>query len=68
LRHRTLTPFAQRALVIVSKIIQSVANQVEFDNEKEQYMIAANDIIQGSMPQMLGFLNNLINKIESSGM
>jgi len=65
IKEKENTPFVQRALVVVSKIIQSIANQVEFDKEKEPYLINANSVVQESMPQMLGFLNNLMMKISS---
>lgn len=54
----------QRALIIVSKILQSIANQVEFDPKKDPYMEPANDVIQWCMPQMLTFLHHLMSKID----
>ncbi len=45
----------QRALVLISKILQAIASQVEFEGEKEPYMIPANDFVKDNMPGLMGF-------------
>jgi len=63
---KEVPPHAQKALIVVSKIVQSIANQLEFEPTKESFMISANEIIQNSMPQMLTFLNNLMTSIDKA--
>jgi len=60
---KNVTPTSQRTLVISSKILQAIANQVEFE---EPHLLAANELIQNSMPQMLAFLNNLMTRLDKS--
>jgi len=54
-----ITPQTQRDLVLISKILQSMASQVEFEGEKEPYMVPANEFVKQSMPSLLGFFQNL---------
>jgi len=60
---KNVTPTTQRTLVIASKVLQSIANQIEFD---EPHMSPANELIQNSMPGMLAFLNNLMTRLDKS--
>jgi len=66
IKERDMTVHVQRSLILCSKVLQSIANQVEFDIDKEPHMTPANQIVQDSMPQMLGFLNKLMMKIVSA--
>jgi len=50
-----------RTLVLASKIVQGISNQVEFDNEKEQYMIPANEFVFHNTPRMMHFLRDLMS-------
>jgi len=54
-----VTQQTQRALVLISKVLQSIASQVEFEGEKEPYMIPANEFVKASMPPLLGFFQKL---------
>jgi len=49
----------QRVLVLISKVLQSIASQVEFEGEKEPYMIPANEFVKCNMPQLMGFFQKL---------
>jgi len=53
---RDMSPDAQRALILVSKLVQSIANQSEFDGQKEAFMLPANNFVQDNVPQMLAFM------------
>jgi len=54
---------AQRALILISKIIQNIANQVEFEGgEKETYMTITNEFVQDNMPLMMAFLTKLVSE------
>lgn len=50
-----ITMHTQRALVLISKVLQAIASQVEFEGEKEPYMIPANDFVKDNMPALMGF-------------
>eukprot|EP01114_Cavostelium_apophysatum_P009218 TRINITY_DN22318_c0_g1_i2.p1 TRINITY_DN22318_c0_g1~~TRINITY_DN22318_c0_g1_i2.p1 ORF type:complete len:325 (+),score=48.57 TRINITY_DN22318_c0_g1_i2:110-976(+) len=67
-KDKKLTANSQRSLITVSKILQSIANQVEFDQQKDAHMAPANALIQDSMPHMLAFLTNLMMKVDSTSM
>eukprot|EP01112_Ceratiomyxa_fruticulosa_P013951 TRINITY_DN3958_c0_g1_i1.p1 TRINITY_DN3958_c0_g1~~TRINITY_DN3958_c0_g1_i1.p1 ORF type:complete len:612 (+),score=150.03 TRINITY_DN3958_c0_g1_i1:172-2007(+) len=54
------SPKARRSLILVSKILQNLANQVEFGN-KEEYMCIMNGFITGNMVQMNNLLDILAN-------
>jgi len=54
-----VTTQTQRALVLISKVLQSIASQVEFEGEKEPYMIPANEFVKDNMPPLLGFFQKL---------
>jgi hypothetical protein len=49
----------QRALVLISKVLQSIASQVEFEGEKEPYMIPANGFVKDNMPPLMAFFQRL---------
>jgi len=53
---------AQRALILISKVIQGIANQVEFDGEKEPYMVPINTFVKDQFPEMMGFITNIVEK------
>jgi len=57
---KTLTEQTQRGLVLVSKILQNIANNVEFQGEKEPYMMKTNGFVLEQMPEMLFFLHTLL--------
>jgi len=61
---KNVTLTSQKSLVLVSKILQSIANQVEFDLEKDTHMGPANALVQSSMPQMMSFLDKLMHRID----
>jgi len=50
-----------RALVLVSKVLQNIASQIEFDGEKEPYMIPVNEFVKANMPTMMGFFQRLVS-------
>jgi len=52
----------QRALVLISKILQSIANQVELQGAKEAYMTTTNQFVLDQMPHMMAFLHNLMDE------
>jgi len=54
-----VTTQTQRALVLISKVLQSIASQVEFEGEKEPYMIPANEFVKDNMPPLLAFFQKL---------
>eukprot|EP00026_Physarum_polycephalum_P005719 Phypoly_transcript_05756.p1 GENE.Phypoly_transcript_05756~~Phypoly_transcript_05756.p1 ORF type:complete len:548 (+),score=128.32 Phypoly_transcript_05756:134-1777(+) len=49
---------ARRSLILVSKILQNLANQVEFGS-KEEYMKIMNSFITGNMQTMATFVDHL---------
>ncbi len=49
----------QRALVLISKVLQAIASQVEFEGEKEPYMIPANEFVKDNMPSLLAFFHTV---------
>jgi len=51
---------ARRSLILVSKILQNLANQVEFGS-KEDYMCIMNSFITGNMVAMTTFVDQLAN-------
>jgi len=54
---------AQRTFILISKIIQSIANQVEFeDGEKSAYMAVTNEFVQANVPSMMAFLTRLVSE------
>eukprot|EP01129_Flabellula_baltica_P011087 TRINITY_DN4781_c0_g1_i1.p1 TRINITY_DN4781_c0_g1~~TRINITY_DN4781_c0_g1_i1.p1 ORF type:complete len:398 (+),score=82.68 TRINITY_DN4781_c0_g1_i1:39-1232(+) len=48
---------ARKFLTTISKVVQNIANGVEFS--KELYMIPLNDMVNEYIPRMQAFLNNL---------
>jgi len=54
----------QRALVLISKVLQSIASQVEFEGEKEPYMIPANGFVKDNMPPLMAFFQRLADGID----
>jgi len=57
---KKLTPADQRALVLVSKVIQNLANGVEFGG-KEPYMVPLNSFLKQYRPKFEEFLSSLAN-------
>lgn len=53
-------PKARRSLILVSKILQNLSNQVEF-GAKEEYMYIMNPFITGNMDAMAKFVDELAN-------
>lgn len=51
----------QRALILTSKILQSIGNQMEFE-EKENFLVSANDFIRDHMSKMYAFVSTLMVK------
>ena len=45
--------------MLVTKVLQAIASQVEFEGEKEEYMIPTNDFVIDNIPQMLAFFHAL---------
>jgi hypothetical protein len=54
-----LSTQAQRALILTSKILQSIGNQMEFE-EKENFLIGANDFVRDHMSKMYAFVSTLM--------
>jgi len=52
------TPGLRRTLILISKVIQNLANELEF-GDKEAYMMPMNVFIQQNIPRMKEFLTNL---------
>ena len=48
-------------MILVSKIFQNIANQVEFDGDKESYMLCFNEFVQKTTPSMMAFVSSLMN-------
>ncbi|KAL9642180.1 hypothetical protein ABK040_007183 [Willaertia magna] len=55
------TKNAQRTLMLISKILQQTANQIEFSEKKEQYMVPANQFIKEEMVGLNHFLEEVCN-------
>ncbi len=53
-----VTPEARRKLVLIGKILQNLANGIEF-TDKEQYMKLTNDFIRKNQPKITQFLHDL---------
>jgi len=58
-----LTPGAQRCLILISKVMQNIANQVDFDGAKEPYMVPLNEFVQDHMPRFLAFVASLLGEV-----
>lgn len=48
----------RRALILISKVVQNVANEVEF-GDKEAYMMPMNGFIKEYIPRMKHFLGDI---------
>lgn len=49
-----------RALVISSKILQAMGNEVEFSDEKDKSMMICNRFVRKNMPQWRAFFHKLM--------
>uniref|UniRef100_A0A7S3DCA9 Ras GTPase-activating protein n=1 Tax=Palpitomonas bilix TaxID=652834 RepID=A0A7S3DCA9_9EUKA len=58
------TPEGRRSLILISKILQTLANGVEF--KKEAFLIPLNDRLETPMLSMSTFLEQLPNAVETS--
>jgi hypothetical protein len=58
----TPSPKSRRSLILVSKAIQNLANDVEF-GEKENYMVKVNPFIKTNQAVMWRFLENLASPL-----
>lgn len=56
---KNVTPSMRRSLILISKLIQNLANGVEF-GEKEDYLIFANDWLRGNTKTMNDFIFDCI--------
>ena len=52
----------RRALILISKVVQNVANEVEF-GDKEAYMMPMNAFIKENIPRMKCFLDVLSSAV-----
>ncbi|KAF0977051.1 hypothetical protein FDP41_003704 [Naegleria fowleri] len=50
---------AQRTLMLVSKILQQTANETEFSEKKEAFMIPANDFVREQKSNLRAFLDEV---------
>eukprot|EP01104_Vermistella_antarctica_P014857 TRINITY_DN4749_c0_g2_i1.p1 TRINITY_DN4749_c0_g2~~TRINITY_DN4749_c0_g2_i1.p1 ORF type:complete len:924 (-),score=223.20 TRINITY_DN4749_c0_g2_i1:464-3235(-) len=50
---------ARRGLILVSKLLQNLANGVEFDGAKEEYTTPMNRVITGNLQNILNFFDGL---------
>eukprot|EP01127_Copromyxa_protea_P010368 TRINITY_DN2523_c0_g3_i1.p1 TRINITY_DN2523_c0_g3~~TRINITY_DN2523_c0_g3_i1.p1 ORF type:complete len:958 (-),score=203.98 TRINITY_DN2523_c0_g3_i1:27-2900(-) len=53
-----VTPNARRSLLLITKIMQNIANQVQFD--KEGYMLVFNDFVKEYIPRCQTFLMDMV--------
>jgi len=60
------SPELQRALVLLSKVVQNVANGVQF-GAKEQFMIHFNDLVVAQMAKVDRFLEEVASDRNSTG-
>eukprot|EP01102_Stenamoeba_stenopodia_P020515 TRINITY_DN8023_c0_g1_i3.p1 TRINITY_DN8023_c0_g1~~TRINITY_DN8023_c0_g1_i3.p1 ORF type:complete len:968 (+),score=239.81 TRINITY_DN8023_c0_g1_i3:2187-5090(+) len=58
-KEKELAPEAIRALLLVAKLLQNLANNVEFDGSKEEYMTKMNDFITKNMDAVNKFFETL---------
>ena len=56
-------PIARRGLILVSKILQNIANGIEADS-KEEYMIPTNELHKKNIDQMKKFFAELAVNFE----
>eukprot|EP00002_Diphylleia_rotans_P027163 TRINITY_DN5435_c0_g1_i4.p1 TRINITY_DN5435_c0_g1~~TRINITY_DN5435_c0_g1_i4.p1 ORF type:complete len:582 (-),score=134.45 TRINITY_DN5435_c0_g1_i4:72-1817(-) len=54
----SVPPHSRRALTLVAKILQNIANGVHF-GEKEAYMVALNPLIEAYIPQIHAYLEQI---------
>jgi len=55
-----IDPESQRHLILIAKIIQSIANNLEF-GQKEAFMIPLNHLVIDYIPKVQHYLNELAN-------
>jgi hypothetical protein len=56
----------RRALILISKVVQNVANEVEF-GDKEAYMMPMNGFIKEYIPRMKHFLGDISATVQPLG-
>jgi hypothetical protein len=59
----TPTKMTRRSLILISKIIQNVANGVEFEGTKEPYMLSFNIMVTQHQAEMEKFEDSLAVKV-----
>jgi len=50
---------ARRSLVLITKVLQNLANELQFGS-KESYMLKVNDFISTNIPKLSNFYKNLL--------
>jgi len=58
---------ARRGLILVSKLLQNLANGVEFDGSKEEYMKSMNHFVTSNLKNVTVFFDKLTDADKASG-
>lgn len=63
LRPEVVSALVRRNLVIVSKVLQNIANNAQFSTKKEAFMAPMNPVVQAHQPVVQAFLTEMANPV-----
>lgn len=63
---KQVTPVSRRNLILLTKVLQNLSNGVEFQGNKEPFMMVVNDYIRGNMWKMEKYFQSIVAKAPST--